>query len=220
MERVVRQCRKEQGREEKAGSLSACHPTEGRDSLLQEIEIVTAVRQWLESFVIDLNLCPFAKRELVKDRIRFKLSRASSEQQLLIDLQSELELLDRDQSIETILLIHPEVLQDFDAYNQFLALADSLIEQLGFLGTYQLASFHPGYHFENTEVDDVENYTNRSPYPMLHVIREQSLERAIADYPDVAQIPVRNVELMRRLGKEELVAMMNQNQSQKQSNRS
>lgn len=209
MERAV-----PQGREEQTGFLAGCHPTEGRDSLLQEIEIVAEVRRWLQSFVIDLNLCPFAKRELVKNRIRFKLSRASSEQQLLIDLQSELELLDRDQSIETTLLIHPEVLQDFDAYNQFLALADSLIEQLGLLGTYQLASFHPGYQFENTEIDDVENYTNRSPYPMLHVIREQSLERVIADYPDVSQIPVRNVELMRRLGKEALVAMMNQNQKQ------
>lgn len=209
MERAV-----PQGREEQTGFLAGCHHTEGRDSLLQEIEIVAEVRQWLQSFVIDLNLCPFAKRELVKNRIRFKLSRASSEQQLLIDLRSELELLDRDQSIETTLLIHPEVLQDFDAYNQFLALADSLIEQLGLLGTYQLASFHPGYQFENTEIDDVENYTNRSPYPMLHVIREQSLERVIADYPDVSQIPVRNVELMRRLGKEALVAMMNQNQKQ------
>lgn len=185
---------------------------------MQEIEIVAVVRQWLQSIVIDLNLCPFARRELASNRIRFKPSRASSEQQLLIDLQSELELLDRDQTIETTLLIHPGVLQDFDAYNQFLALSDSLIEQLGLLGTYQLASFHPDYQFENTEVGDVENYTNRSPYPMLHVIREQSLERAIADYPDVAQIPVRNVELMRRMGKEKLAAMMSQ--SSKKNNQS
>jgi uncharacterized protein len=174
---------------------------------LQESEIVATVRQWLESFVIGLNLCPFAKRELVKNRIRFKLTAASSPPQLLMALQSELELLNRDQSIETTLLIHPEVLQDFDDYNQFLTLADLLLVQLGLRGIYQLASFHPAYQFEGTAVDDVENYTNRSPYPMLHVIREQSLERAIDDFPDVDQIPVRNIELMRRLGKEKLMAM-------------
>ncbi|NQV70764.1 MAG: DUF1415 domain-containing protein [Pseudohongiella sp.] len=174
---------------------------------MQESEIVATVRQWLESFVIGLNLCPFAKRELVKNRIRFKLTAASSPPQLLMALQSELELLNRDQSIETTLLIHPEVLQDFDDYNQFLTLADLLLVQLGLRGIYQLASFHPAYQFEGTAVDDVENYTNRSPYPMLHVIREQSLERAIDDFPDVDQIPVRNIELMRRLGKEKLMAM-------------
>ncbi len=174
---------------------------------MQESEIVATVRQWLESFVIGLNLCPFAKRELVKNRIRFKLTAASSPPQLLMALQSELELLNRDQSIETTLLIHPEVLQDFDDYNQFLTLADLLLVQLGLRGIYQLASFHPAYQFEGTAVDDVENYTNRSPYPMLHVIREQSLDRAIDDFPDVDQIPVRNIELMRRLGKEKLMAM-------------
>ena len=174
---------------------------------MQEIEIVAAVRQWLESFVIGLNLCPFAKRELVKNRIRFKLTGASSPPQLLTALQSEMELLNRDQSIETTLLIHPEVLQDFDDYNQFLTLADLLVVQLGLRGIYQLASFHPDYQFEGTAVDDAENYTNRSPYPMLHVIREQSLDRAIDDFPDVDQIPVRNIELMRRLGKEKLMAM-------------
>lgn len=171
------------------------------------------MRQWLESFVIELNLCPFAKRELVKDRIRFKLTTASSEQQLLIDLQSELELLEGDEGIETTLLIHSQVLQDFDDYNQFLTLAEMLIEQMGLEGVYQVASFHPDYRFEATAADAVENYTNRSPYPMLHVIREASLAKAIADFPDVDQIPVRNIELMRSMGEEQLLAITARDQS-------
>lgn len=180
---------------------------------MQESEIVAAVRQWLESFVIELNLCPFAKRELVKNRIRFKLSAASSEEQLLIDLQSELELLNGGEGIETTLLIHPQVLQDFDDYNQFLTLAEMLIEQLGLEGVYQVASFHPDYRFEGVAADAVENYTNRSPYPMLHLIREASLAKAIADFPDVDQIPVRNIELMGQMGKEQLMAITARNKS-------
>lgn len=180
---------------------------------MQESEIVTVVRQWLEGFVIELNLCPFAKRELVKDRIRFKLTTASSEEQLLIDLRSELELLNGDEGIETTLLIHPQVLQDFDDYNQFLTLAEMLIEQMGLEGVYQVASFHPDYQFEATAADAVENYTNRSPYPMLHLIREASLAKAIADFPDVDQIPVRNIELMQKMGKKQLLAIKARGQS-------
>ena len=174
---------------------------------MQEIEILAAVRQWLESFVIGLNLCPFAGRELLKNRIRFSVTTADSEERLLLELQSELNLLSSDRTIETSLLIHPEVLQDFADYNQFLSLADMLIEQSGFEGVYQIASFHPDYVFEDTAAQDVENYTNRSPFPMLHVIREESLQRAIIDYPDVDQIPLRNIELMRQMGKEKLMAL-------------
>ena len=162
----------------------------------------------METVVVGLNLCPFAKRELVKNSVRFSVSCAESEEQLLADLQEELEVLDRNESIETSLLIHPRVLQSFYDYNQFLDYADGLLLQMNLEGVYQIASFHPQYQFGGTEPDDAENYTNRSPYPMLHLLREESLERAIADYPDSDLIPERNIELMRRMGHEKLQALL------------
>lgn len=170
--------------------------------------IIGSVRQWVESVVVDLNLCPFAKRELVNNRVRFMVSVATTEEQLLMSLEDELELLNNDSSIETTLLIHPNVLQDFFDYNQFLSLADGLLAQMKLEGVYQIASFHPAYQFGGTGSDDAENYTNRSPYPMLHLIREESLERAIADFPHVDQVPARNIELMNSLGKDKLAALM------------
>ena len=142
--------------------------------------IVRSVRQWIESVVVDLNLCPFAKRELVKNRVRFVVTEATNEDQLLVALQAELDLLSSKPSVETTLLIHPDVLHDFHAFNQFLNDAESLLRLMLLEGVYQIASFHPNYQFAGTEHDDVENYTNRSPYPMLHLIKEESLERAIA----------------------------------------
>ena len=162
--------------------------------------ITASVRHWVESVVVDLNLCPFAGRELRQERIRFVVTSSTSEAELLASLQAELEWLDTHPAIETTLLIHPQVLQDFDDYNQFLETADDLLNALGVDGMYQLASFHPHYQFAETATDDVENYTNRSPYPMLHLLREQSLERSIASYPDTDQIPLRNIALMKRLG--------------------
>ena len=126
-----------------------------------------------------LNLCPFAKRELVNDRIRFSVSDVESEEQLLFALDAELDLLDRCPEVETTLLIHPLALSQFEAYNHFLGYCDELLLTLGFDGVYQIASFHPHYCFQGCEPDDAQNYTNRSPYPMLHLIREESLERAI-----------------------------------------
>jgi hypothetical protein len=157
---------------------------------------------------VGLNLCPFAKRELVKNRVRFAVSEAITEEQLLLALQVELEHLNRDSSIETTLLIHAKVLQDFYAYNQFLGDADRLLVQMQLDGVYQIASFHPDYQFGGTDPDDSENYTNRSPYPLLHLIREESLTRVIADFPDADQIPAHNVELMNRLGKDKLQALL------------
>lgn len=175
---------------------------------LEYEKIIGPVRYWVESLVIDLNLCPFAKRELVKNRVRFSVTEAVTEEQLLMDLQAELELLDSDETVETTLLIHPKVLQEFYDYNQFLSCADSLLAQMGLNGVYQIASFHPHYQFGGTAPDDVENYTNRSPYPMLHLIREESLERGIANYPDVDQIPERNIELVNSLGRDKMQALL------------
>ena len=162
----------------------------------------------MESVVVDLNLCPFAKRELVKSRVRFTVSEAISEEALLIALEAELELLSDDPSVETTLLIHPMVLAEFGDYNQFLNHADGLLTQMRLEGIYQIASFHPNYQFGGTDPDDAENYTNRSPYPLLHLIREESLERAIAGFPGVEQVPARNIELMNSIGSEKLQALL------------
>ena len=169
---------------------------------------VGPVRQWLESVVVAMHLCPFAQRELANNRVRFAVTEANSEAQLLIALKGELRVLSRDPAVETTLLIHPNVLDDFHDYNQFLGSADRLLVEMNLEGVYQIASFHPRYQFSGTHADDEENYTNRSPYPMLHLIREESLERVIADFPDVDQIPLRNIKLMNSLGRQHLQALL------------
>ncbi|MDE0754127.1 MAG: DUF1415 domain-containing protein [Woeseiaceae bacterium] len=161
-------------------------------------------QNWVESIVVNLNLCPFAWRELDSGRVRLINFSGDDESGLLQALQDETELLDRDTSIETTLLIHPFVLQDFDKYNQFLNLVDDLIVDLRREGVYQVASFHPQYQFAGTDPDAPENYTNRSPFPMLHLLREASVEKAIESYPDVEKIPERNIECMNDMGKEKL----------------
>jgi len=173
-------------------------------AFLEDNKTAGPVRRWVETVVVDLNLCPFAKREMVKNRVRFAVTQAKTEEQLLTALQTEVELLSREPSVETTLLIHPDVLHGFDDYNQFLNYAEGLLVQMKMEGVYQIASFHPDYKFAGTEPADAENYTNRSPYPMLHLIREESLERAIAAYPDVDKIPLRNAELMNTLGEDRL----------------
>ncbi|MCB1960073.1 MAG: DUF1415 domain-containing protein [Rhodocyclaceae bacterium] len=170
--------------------------------------IITAVQRWVETLVVGLNLCPFAKRELVKQRVRYVVSMASDEEALLGDLRRELDRLDHDESVETTLLIHPAVLQDFFNYTQFLPRADRLVGQLKRRGVYQIASFHPDYEFAGTAPDDAENFTNRSPYPMLHVLREASLATAIDNYPDTELIPERNIAQMEALGADRLRAML------------
>lgn len=176
--------------------------------LVSDENIVLAVQKWVETLVVGMNLCPFAKRELVKNRVRFVTTAATTQEQLLQTLQTELELLNTDASIETTLLIHPQVLQDFYDFNDFLSFADGLLLEMDLEGIYQIASFHPDYQFGGTHPDDAENYTNRSPYPVLHLIREDSLERVIADYPNVDDIPERNIELMNSLGTDKLQALL------------
>ena len=179
-----------------------------RDELLSVDEITGTVRYWIESFVIDMNLCPFAKRELANKRVRFAVTDAVTEAHLLTTLQTELELLGNDPLVETTLLIHAHLLQNFSDYNQFLDHADSLLRQMKLEGVYQIASFHPDYQFEGTDAEDAQNYTNRSPYPLLHIIREASLERAIAGFEHVDQIPLRNIAHMNKLGQARLAELM------------
>ena len=168
----------------------------------------TAVRRWVDEIVVGLELCPFAKRELIAGRVRFTVSEARTNELLFSDLLSELELLRDDASVETTLLIHPDVLDNFGLFNQFLNLADQLISAEGFEGIFQIASFHPDYQFDGTEPDDVGNFTNRAPYPILHIIREKSLTDAIANYPDVHQIPVRNLARMKEMSHDRLLSIL------------
>jgi hypothetical protein len=171
-------------------------------------QVVDTTRRWLEDVVIDLNLCPFAKRELVRERVRFSVTGATSEDDLIAALHGELQFLLDHPEVETTLLIHPGVLQDFGPYNVFLAVADELLAYLELDGVVQIASFHPAYQFEGTEPDAAENYTNRSPWPMLHLLREASLDTAIERYPDVDGIPERNIDLTNRLGAGHMRALL------------
>ena len=175
---------------------------------MSEAQIVNATRKWVEDVVVGYNLCPFARRELVRDRVRFVVSEAETEDELLSALHSELQRLEDDPEIEMTLLVHPGVLQDFAAYNEFLDVTDGLLAYLEFEGIYQVASFHPDYRFEGTDENAAENYTNRSPYPMLHLLREASVEAVIDSYPDVDGIPQRNIELMEELGVDKMKAIL------------
>lgn len=163
--------------------------------------VQNATKQWVETVVIGLNLCPFAKQEFVNNRIHFYVTDAHSVEQLLLDLQLELDALNTEKQFETSLVIHPNILQNFDEYNQFLGAAELLLKDMALEGVFQIASFHPDYQFAGTQPEDVENYTNRSPFPMLHIIREASLAAAIEHYPDPEQIPERNIALLKDLGR-------------------
>ena len=163
---------------------------------------VATTRRWLERAVIGLNLCPFAKAVLAKEQVRFVLSDATTPEALLEELGEELLRL-RDtpaEQLDTTLLIHPQVLGDFLDYNDFLDDADALVEALALGGVLQVASFHPDYQFAESMPDDVENFTNRAPYPILHLLREDSVARAVAAFPDPDAIVERNIETLRRTG--------------------
>jgi len=164
--------------------------------------IVTATQDWLDKAVIGLNLCPFAKAVRVKNQIRFAVSDATDAETLLHDLALELELLSKadPQQIDTTVLIHPNAMTDFLDYNDFLGVADDLLEEHELDSVLQIASFHPQYQFAGTAPDDIENYTNRSPYPILHLLREDSIERAVDAFPDAADIYEKNMARLQQLG--------------------
>lgn len=167
-------------------------------------QAIEATRHWLENVVIGLNLCPFAGSPWRQGRVRFKLSEARSQQQLAEDLAEELLALHAADpaECETSLLIHPHILTDFIDYNDFLDLADRLLESLELDGILQIASFHPDYQFADSPADDPANCTNRSPYPMLHLLREASIEAATANLPNPDLIYERNIQTLRQLGME------------------
>ncbi|MFC4276731.1 DUF1415 domain-containing protein [Achromobacter aloeverae] len=176
-----------------------------------DIEDVARVTQhWLTRAVIGLNLCPFAKRVHVKRQVRYVVSAATEEADIAADLEAELRLLaDADpQDIDTTLLILPDGLADFYEFNDFLDTGDRLLKRLRLRGVLQVASFHPDYQFADTAPDDIENYTNRAPFPILHLLREDSIEEVLETYPDPDGIYERNQETMRRLGLEGWRAVM------------
>lgn len=163
---------------------------------------IDATRDWLEKAVIGLNLCPFAKAVHIKEQVRYAVSTARDADALLADLLGELQHLAAADpaALDTTLLIHPQALTDFMAYNDFLDIADAAVASLGLEGAIQVASFHPDYQFAGTAADDIGNYTNRAPYPTLHLLREASIERAVAAVPDASAIFERNIATLHALG--------------------
>jgi uncharacterized protein len=165
-------------------------------------QAITTTRRWLERAVIGLNLCPFAKAVHLKQQIRWVVSTATDTTTLRDELARELAWL-RDtpaEQTDTTLLIHPFVLKDFNDYNDFLDVADAVIADLGLEGELQIASFHPDYQFAGSGPGDIDNYSNRAPFPTLHLLRESSIERAVAAFPDAADIYERNIDTLQRLG--------------------
>jgi hypothetical protein len=165
-------------------------------------EMIAETRNWIERAVIGLNLCPFAKAVYVKEQIRYVVSTARNRDELLADLERELAALEdaSPEDIDTTLLIHPAAMEDFLDYNDFLELADALIAQMELEGEIQVAGFHPRFQFEGTRPDDITNFTNRSPYPTLHLLREASVDAAVDAFPDAGKIYEKNMATLRKLG--------------------
>jgi hypothetical protein len=166
--------------------------------------IVSATRRWVERAVIGLNLCPFAKAVYVKEQVRFVVSPARTPEALLEELMNEMQdLADTDpETTDTTLLIHPFVLNDFLDFNEFLDVADAAIEDMKLDGELQVASFHPDYQFADTDPNDIANYTNRAPYPILQLLREESIDRAVEAIPEAAEIFEKNIDTLEKLGHE------------------
>lgn len=170
---------------------------------------IKETKSWLEKVVIGLNLCPFASKPYLQNQIRFFVSNANNEIEILQDLEDELKFLakaDKKQT-ETTVFILASALQEFYDYNQFLNFADSLLNQLNLVGDIQIATFHPNYQFGGTEPKDAENLTNRSPYPILHLIREESLEQALRRYHHPEKIPENNIKTVKSLTQKQKIEL-------------
>ncbi len=174
--------------------------------------IIKETRAWVDRAVIGLNLCPFAKAAQVKNKIRYVISEARDADALLTDLCEELHVLAEaaPEQVETTLLIHPYVLTDFLDYNDFLDVVDAALEELEYDGVIQVASFHPQYQFADTDADDVTNATNRSPYPTLHLLREDSIDKAVEAFPEADKIFDTNMHTLKKLGVDGWAALQKQ----------
>jgi hypothetical protein len=178
------------------------------DKTLIDQHIKASTQAWLKSVIIEYSICPFAKRELERGSIYYSVCRNNDLEHCLLHLMHECDRLDTEPDIETTLLIYADTFAAFGEYLDFVEIAESLLIEQGYEGTYQLASFHPDYCFQDSDPDDAANYTNRSPYPMLHLLRESSIERAIANHPDPESIPQHNIELTRKLGLAKMQALL------------
>ena len=175
---------------------------------IDDARAIAETRAWVARVIVALNFCPFARRELERDSVHFAVLRADTLEGYLHRLVDECLHLDRQPAIETSLLILPQDFDDFDDFLDLLALANALLAEQGYEGVYQLASFHPDYRFDGSPDDDAANYTNRSPHPLLHLIREASIEGALAHYPEPEKIPERNVALARERGLEAMQGLL------------
>jgi len=171
-------------------------------------EIETVVKSWIQKVIVGLNFCPFAKKEMERNTLRYSISYASKVNDALSHLLDELALLDQQLDIQTTLIVFPVDFADFENYLDMLELANSLIAQGGYCGIYQLASFHPDYCFDGEDKDDPANYTNRSPYPILHILRESSIETVLKRYPHPENIPENNIAKAREMGSSVLQALL------------
>ncbi|MCW9048331.1 MAG: DUF1415 domain-containing protein [Gammaproteobacteria bacterium] len=176
--------------------------------MTQANQIIEETRCWLKSTIIGLNFCPFAKREFTQDTIRYSISSAKDLESNLHNLAEEFQYLDKHSDTETTLLMFSHAVTDFDDFLELIEYANQLLDDLGYDSVYQLAHFHPLYCFDGVELDDASNYTNRSPYPTLHIIRELSMQRAVDSHPDTAQIPESNIKLARELGAKHLQSLL------------
>jgi hypothetical protein len=170
---------------------------------VNEEQVLAETQHWIDDVVIGLELCPFAKRSVDDGRLRIHVSGATSPAELLVALESELAIV-KSAELDSSLIVHPNVLTDFLDFNDFLSAAEAAIIQESLAGEIQIASFHPDYRFEGTAPDAIENYTNRSPYPMLHLLREDAVSLAVESHPDPHRIPARNIARLEQLGWDEL----------------
>lgn len=170
---------------------------------------IEQTQAWLNQVIIHYNICPFARAVVENNTLLFHVDEAITIEENLATLIAQMEHLDQhDDEIETTLLIYPQQFVDFEDFLDYVALADELLFIQGYEGIYQLASFHPDYRFANADENDAANYTNRSPYPMLHLIRERSIDAALQYYPRPEKIPERNIELLRELGLVKMQALL------------
>jgi uncharacterized protein len=168
--------------------------------MVNEQQIITQTKIWIQKVVIELNFCPFANREFKNDTIHYQVEPGTTHTAARQALLKELKRLDKEKSIATTLIIFPNAFSEFDSYLQFVSFAEKLLQQKGYEGIYQLATFHPLYQFQNSAINDAANYTNRSIYPMLHLLREDQIRKAIQYYGNADEIPSRNIQFAREKG--------------------
>lgn len=174
----------------------------------KHIALQNLVESWIKDYIVSFNLCPFAKKVLDQKRIRFRVCDMETDEELLEELAIELHSLESSNNADTSIMIFNRALTEFDDYLDFLELANQLLMDLGFEGIFQLASFHPHYQFADTLANAAENFTNRSPLPLLHILKEADVEKAVKSHPNVAEIPKRNIKLMTEKGTQQLNVLL------------